>query len=56
MRHGNPAGAQKGAHGEGAQSKRENPRRKLLDVQVDLAPRVGLEPTTCGLTVRRSTD
>ena len=21
-----------------------------------LAPRVGLEPTTCGLTVRRSTD
>ncbi len=32
-------------------------KRILYDALfIILAPRVGLEPTTCGLTVRRSTD
>ena len=34
---------------------KENRLNDCLD-GVNLAPRAGLEPATCGLTVRRSTD
>ena len=33
-----------------------NKFEELIYMEFCLAPRVGFEPTTCGLTVRRSTD
>ena len=45
---------QKGFVRKKRRGKRKTPSKN--GVSRILAPRVGLEPTTCGLTVRRSTD